>query len=153
MLSQVPGFQTVSYPIVKSVSRGGEVVETNTLGLLRPVTREDFSSQNSSLNIKCVASIYTAYYKTVEQVTSLKMRKKLKRRRGDLRKKQQQNQPKTDNNNGITELKVVYLKSFKHSLFSGDAIQLVSVSDSSNPVIGYFVKVLSIIICLNVFTF
>ena len=105
MLSQVPGFQTVSYPIVKSVSRGGEVVETNTLGLLRPVTREDFSSQNSSLNIKCVASIYTAYYKTVEQVTSLKMRKKLKRRRGDLRKKQQQNQPKTDNNNGKNKVR------------------------------------------------
>ena len=100
---QVPGFQTVTYPIEASVVRGGEVVQTNTLGLHRSVTREDFTSHNSSLNIKCVASIYTAYYKTVEQMTTLKMRKKLKRRRGDLRKKQQQNQQKTDKNNGKTD--------------------------------------------------
>ena len=97
---QVPGFQTVSYPIEASVGRGGEQVQTNTLGLHRSVTREDFTSHNSSLNIKCVASIYTAYYKTVEQMMTLKMRKKLKRRRGDLRKKQSQNHQKTDNNNG-----------------------------------------------------
>ena len=100
VICQVPGFQTVSYPIEASVVRGGEVVQTNTLGLNRSVTREDFTSQNSTLNIKCVASIYTAYYKTVEQLTSLRMRKKLKRRRGDLRKKQSQNHQKTDNNNG-----------------------------------------------------
>ena len=86
-LCQVPGFQTVSYPIEKSVSRGGEEVQTNTIGLTRPVTREDFTSQNSSLNIKCVASIYTAYYKTVELVTSLKLRKKIKRRRENMKKK------------------------------------------------------------------
>ena len=98
IIRQVPGFQTVSYPIEASVSRGGEVVQTNTLGLNRSVTREDFTSNNSTLNIKCVASIYTAYYKTVEQMTTLKMRRKLKRRRGDLRKKHQQNQEKTANN-------------------------------------------------------
>ena len=87
------------------LSRGGEVVQTNTLGLNRSVTREDFTSNNSTLNIKCVASIYTAYYKTVEQMTTLKMRRKLKRRRGDLRKKQQEKQDKTNkNNNGTPEL-------------------------------------------------
>ena len=77
-------------------------MQTNTIGLTRPVTREDFTSQNSSLNIKCVASIYTAYYKTVEQMTTLKMRRKLKRRRGDLRKKQQEKQDKTNKNNNGT---------------------------------------------------
>ena len=102
VICQVPGFQTVSYPIEASVVRGGEVVQTNTLGLNRSVTREDFTSNNSTLNIKCVASIYTAYYKTVEQMTTLKMRRKLKRRRGDLRKKQQEKQDKTNKNNNGT---------------------------------------------------
>ena len=84
---QVPGFQTISYPIEASVSRRGEVVRTATLGLARRVTREDLTSNNASLNIKCVASIYTAYYKTVELVASLKVRKKTKRRRENLKKK------------------------------------------------------------------
>ena len=57
------------------------MVRTATLGLARRVTREDLNTNNASLNIKCVASIYTAYYKTVELVASLKVRKKTKRRR------------------------------------------------------------------------
>ena len=63
------------------------MVRTATLGLARRVTREDLNTNNASLNIKCVASIYTAYYKTVELVASLKVRKKTKRRRENLKKK------------------------------------------------------------------
>ena len=87
----------MAYPIVSSVSRRGEVVQTATLGLDRRVTREDLNNNNASLNIKCVASIYTAYYKTVELQASLRIRKKLKRRRENLKKKQQKDK---DNQNG-----------------------------------------------------
>ena len=84
----MPGFQTVSYPIENSVSRRGEGVQTATLGLNRTVIREDLARNNASLNIKCVASIYTAYYKTVELKATLRIRKK--RRKENLRKKHQQ---------------------------------------------------------------
>ena len=133
----------MAYPIVSSVSRRGEVVQTATLGLDRRVTREDLNNNNASLNIKCVASIYTAYYKTVELQASLRIRKKLKRRRENLKKKQQKDK---DNQNG---------KSITHSsikmysiYFPGDAIQLVSPSASPSISVTYFFKVLSMTICL-----
>ena len=133
----------MAYPIEASVSRRGEVVQTATLGLDRRVTREDLNNNNASLNIKCVASIYTAYYKTVELQASLRIRKKLKRRRENLKKKQQKDK---DNQNGKLR---THLSIKMYSIyFPGDAIQLVSPSASSSISVTYFFKVLSMTICL-----
>ena len=140
---KVPGFQTVAYPIEASVSRRGEVVQTATLGLDRRVTREDLNNNNASLNIKCVASIYTAYYKTVELQASLRIRKKLKRRRENLKKKQQKDK---DNQNG--KLRTHSSIKMYSIYFPGDAIQLVSPSASPSISVTYLFKVLSMTICL-----
>ena len=73
--------QTVSYPIENTLNGRGEVLQTAVLGLKRTVTREDINFQHPRMTIKCVASIYSAYYKTTEITSTLKLKRKLKRRR------------------------------------------------------------------------
>ena len=80
-MQQVPVSQTVSYPIENTLNGRGEVLQTAVLGLKRTVTREDINFQHPRMTIKCVASIYSAYYKTVEITSTLKPKRKLKRRR------------------------------------------------------------------------
>ena len=52
------------------------------------IIQNDLNVERPRMTIKCVASIYTAYYKTVEVTVGLRRRSKLRRRqhgeRGDL---------------------------------------------------------------------
>ena len=65
----------------------GEQLQTSTLGLVHTITRHDMNPGHPTIKIKCVASIYTAYYKTVEIIVGRKMRRrKSKRRRNELSK-------------------------------------------------------------------
>jgi len=107
----VPVSQTVSYPIENSINGRGEVLQTAVLGLERTVTREDVNFQHPRMTIKCVASIYSAYYKTVEITASLKPKRKLKRRREEA----------------VTE----HSDQDPHN--KGDANHLVSAAAAGNP--------------------
>ena len=60
---QVPDSSTTHFPIQNSVSPRGEVLQTAVLGLDRVVTKHDLGPHSPAMRIKCVASIYTAYYK------------------------------------------------------------------------------------------
>ena len=65
----------------------GEQLQTSTLGLVHTITRHDMNPGHPTIKIKCVASIYTAYYKTVEIIVGRKMRRrKSKRRRKEISK-------------------------------------------------------------------
>jgi len=63
----VPLSQLVKYPVVNLTYNFDETLHTNTLGLLHTVRRHDFQHKNQKhIKIKCVASIFDAYYKVVE---------------------------------------------------------------------------------------
>ena len=59
----------------------GEQLQTSTLGLVHTITRHDMNPGSPTIKIKCVASIYTAYYKTVEIIVGRKMRRRKSKRR------------------------------------------------------------------------
>eukprot|EP00092_Neocalanus_flemingeri_P007230 GFUD01007809.1.p1 GENE.GFUD01007809.1~~GFUD01007809.1.p1 ORF type:complete len:177 (-),score=49.29 GFUD01007809.1:261-791(-) len=65
------------YPVVNITHNYEETLHTNTLGLVHSVRRHDFQHQNHKhMKIKCVASIYDAYYKVVEITVGKKARKR-----------------------------------------------------------------------------
>ena len=77
---QVPEHHTTPYPVT-NISTKGEQLQTSTLGLLHTITRQDMNPAQHTMKVKCVASIYTAYYKTVEIIVGRRMRKRQSKRR------------------------------------------------------------------------
>ena len=77
---QVPEHHTTPYPVT-NISTKGEQLQTSTLGLLHTITRQDMNPAQPNMKVKCVASIYTAYYKTVEIIVGRRMRKRQSKRR------------------------------------------------------------------------
>ena len=77
---QVPEHHTTPYPVT-NISTKGEQLQTSTLGLLHTITRQDMNPAQPTMKVKCVASIYTAYYKTVEIIVGRRMRKRQSKRR------------------------------------------------------------------------
>ena len=78
MCPQVPSSQTLSYPAQPSGTGG---LLTAVLGMERAVTRQDLGPQHGQkVTVKCVASIYTAYYKTTEVTVAFRPRRKYRRK-------------------------------------------------------------------------
>ena len=78
MCPQVPSSHTLSYPAQPSGTGG---LLTAVLGMERAVTRQDLGPQHGQkMTIKCVASIYTAYYKTTEVTVAFRPKRKYRRR-------------------------------------------------------------------------
>ena len=78
MCPQVPSSHTLSYPAQPSGAGG---LLTAVLGMERAVTRQDLGPQHGQkMTIKCVASIYTAYYKTTEVTVAFRPKRKYRRR-------------------------------------------------------------------------
>jgi len=68
----------VQYPVVNISYNHEDILHTNTVGLLHTVRRHDFQHMNhKQMKIKCVASIFDAYYKVVEIVVGKSRRRKI----------------------------------------------------------------------------
>jgi len=66
------------YPVINITYNHEDILHTNTVGLIHTVRRHDFMHNNHKhMKIKCVASIFDAYYKVVEIVVGKSRRRKV----------------------------------------------------------------------------
>eukprot|EP00090_Calanus_glacialis_P015342 TRINITY_DN24223_c0_g1_i2.p1 TRINITY_DN24223_c0_g1~~TRINITY_DN24223_c0_g1_i2.p1 ORF type:complete len:189 (-),score=37.68 TRINITY_DN24223_c0_g1_i2:225-791(-) len=97
----VPPSHLVKYPVVNITDSHEETLHTNTLGLLHTVRRHDFQHQNHKhMIIKCVASIYDAYYKVVEVSVGKSRRRKVVKFSGRNNNKYTYLTKNSENNSG-----------------------------------------------------